>query len=342
MKKIPQHIINEIKELLSLSKNIVIITHYDSDGDAIGSALGLYIFLKKKHHKVNIVVPNNYPEFLQWLPENNKILIFSKQKKEVVKLIAQAEIIFNIDYNELSRVKDIEPFIRAANITNILIDHHPDPEPYADYIISDTSVSSTAELVFEFINLSGAQHLLDKSIAECLFTGIMTDTGAFSFNSSLPRTYQIVAELLSLGIDKDKIYSNIYDNFSEHRMKFLGYCLNEKMVIIPEYNTAFISLTKEELKKYKFTPGDSEGFVNYPLSVKGIVFSAIFIEKGALTKISFRSKGNFAVNKFARKYFEGGGHKNAAGGQAELSLDETLKKFVSLLPEYAKELTIDN
>lgn len=316
----------------------MIITHDNPDGDAIGSSLGLYQFFCREGHNVNVVTPNMYPEFLHWLPGNEKVIIFSEQKDYAVKLIKEAEIIFNLDFNEFNRIRKIEPYVKKVKAVKVLIDHHPVKESFADYIISDISVSSTAELIFKFIINLGKKNCIDKSIAECLFTGIMADTGCFSFNSSQEDTFRIVSELLTYGIEKDKIYRNLYDNFSEDRMKLLGYCLNKKMVVIPDYRTAYLSLTKDELKQYNFKIGDTEGFVNFPLSIKDIIFSALFIEKTNHVKISFRSKGTFKVNKFSENNFNGGGHKNAAGGESNLNLEKTINKFIDLLPEYIKYL----
>lgn len=330
--------IEKIKHELSLSESIVITTHRMPDGDAVGSSLGLYNLLRKKGCNVTVIMPDNYPEYLHWLKGDDEVVIFSANKDKAIQIIKNADIIFCLDYNDLSRIEKLEPYIKSSCAKKIIIDHHPDPTDFADYIISDTTVSSAAELIYEFIIKAGYDDLIDEPIAECLFVGIMTDTGSFTYNSFDPRTYEIIARLLSYGIDKNKIYSNVYDNFSEDRMRLLGYCLDKKMVVIPEYRTAYISITKKELKKYKFITGDSEGFVNYPLSVKGILFSAIFIEKDDRVKTSFRSKGNFEVNKFAEKHFNGGGHKNAAGGETPLPLEAAIKKFTELLPEYANGL----
>lgn len=232
----------------------------------------------------------------------------------------------------------MENFLNNLSTTKILIDHHPDPENFADVIISSTDVSSTSELLYKFLtSLKEASHI-NKDIAECLYTGIMTDTGSFSYNSSSPDTYYIVSKLIEEGIDKDKIYWKVYDNYSIDRMRLLGYCLNQKLKVFPEYAAAYISITKAELEKYNYEPGDSEGFVNYPLSIKGIVFSVIFIEHEEHIKISFRSKGKFYANHFAMKHFNGGGHRNAAGGYSEKSLNETLRIFEQKIQDYKEDL----
>jgi bifunctional oligoribonuclease and PAP phosphatase NrnA len=224
--------------------------------------------------------------------------------------------------------------ITRSGAFRILIDHHPNPSDFADIIISDTLASSTAELVLRFIELAGEPGLIDNVIATCLYAGIMSDTGSFNYNSSQPETYRVLAELLKRGIDKDFIYSMVYDNYSENRMRLLGYCLLEKMVVLPEHKTAYISLSLKEKKQYNYLRGDAEGFVNYPLSIRGIVFVAFFMENDDHVKLSFRSKGGFDTNKFAQENFDGGGHINASGGESKLSLPEAINKFVSLLPHY--------
>jgi phosphoesterase RecJ-like protein len=269
---------------------------------------------------------------------NEDVVIFNKSTEEAAKLISEAEIIIFTDFNCLSRINNMKELVEKSKAVKILIDHHPDPEPFADYIISDIKVSSATEMVYRFICRNGDKSLIDKPIAECLFSGIITDTGTFSYNSSEPETYNIVSELLKLGIDKDRIHNSIYNNYSSHRMRLLGYCLNEKMVMIPEFATAYICLTQEDLKRYNYLPGDTEGFVNYPLSVSNMVFSALFIERKDHIKISFRSKNNFQVNKFAAAHFNGGGHSNAAGGEYYSTLEETIRVFIDLLGQYKEWL----
>ncbi|MFO8235906.1 MAG: bifunctional oligoribonuclease/PAP phosphatase NrnA [Bacteroidales bacterium] len=330
--------IKKVNEYLKDKKNILIITHYNPDGDAVGSSLALYSFFKNKGFNVDVIVPNEYPKFLHWLPYNDKIIIFNSNKKLIKNKLKKANLLFFIDFNVLDRIQGMHSLIKQTNIPKILIDHHPEPENSFDITISSTVVSSTAELLYEFMTKLSGEESIDQSIAECLYTGIMTDTGSFSYNSSLPDTYYVVSKLLEKGIDKDKIYWNVYDNYSTDRMRLLGYCLNKKMKVIPEYATAYISISADELKSFNYRPGDSEGFVNFPLSIKGIVFSAIFIEREDHIKISFRSKGSFNANKFAENHFNGGGHKNAAGGYSEQTMDKARGKFVGLLAEYKDKL----
>jgi bifunctional oligoribonuclease and PAP phosphatase NrnA len=328
----------ELKALLAKPSKIVITTHYNPDGDALGSVLALYRFLKKAGHEVSPISPNDYPEFLRWLPGNEEVIDYTKRKSYAEQLISNAEIIFYLDHNDAKRGSDMAEALAASGAKRIMIDHHPSPQLPVDYQISVTEASSTCELIYEFMLGIGGQQYIDKSIAECIYTGIMTDTGCFSYNSSRTRTFEIVSQLLDYSIEKDDIYGRIYDNYSAQRMRLLGYCLNDKMQVLPEFNTAYIALTAEEQKKYDFIAGDTEGFVNYPLSIKGVCFTAFFTESKEKIKISFRSRGKFAANLFSEKNFNGGGHTNAAGGESKLSLLETIKKFEELLPLYAKEL----
>ncbi len=339
MKIIKDKLAGSIGAELINKNNILILIHRNPDGDALGAALGLYHFLKSMNKRVRVITPNAYPEFLHWLPGDSEIIQFNIQKERTKDLISDAEIIFHLDFNALSRIRELEELVLAnQQAIKVLIDHHPDPEHFADIEISDTRVSSTAELVYYLIHALDSESLKSKDICECLFTGIMTDTGCFSFNSSMPSTWEVVANLLRSGINKDSIFDRVYNNFSASRMKLLGFSLDQKMTVLPEYHAAYISLSREEMKKYDFRTGDSEGFVNFPLSIKGIKFSVLFLEKEKYVKISFRSKGEFAVNEFAQKYFNGGGHRNAAGGESKKNLQETLEEFERLLEEYATKL----
>ncbi|UCH15063.1 MAG: bifunctional oligoribonuclease/PAP phosphatase NrnA [Bacteroidales bacterium] len=330
---------SEIKSLLeNPPRRITIITHVNPDGDAMGSSLGLETVLICMGHDTAVIAPNVYPEFLHWLPGNKNVLVYPADKSIAEKKISQAEVIFIIDFNDFRRVNQLKNLLENSPAFKVIIDHHPCPESRANLNITDVSVSSTAELVYQFIKNLELQKFINREVATCLFTGIMADTGCFSYNSSRKETYLAVSELLDYGIDKDGIYYKLYDNFTAHRMQLLGYALNKKMQVLPEYKTVFISLNKDELVKFDFQTGDSENFVNYPLSIKNICFSALFIERDDHVKISFRSKGDFAVNEFARKHFNGGGHLNAAGGESYTTLDKTLHAFRDLLPEYKEQL----
>ena len=329
--------INEIAEVLKKSSVITLITHQNPDGDAIGSVLGLYHYLLSLGgKKVNVIVPDDYPDFLAWMPGCDKIIIACNEMEKVKKVIQESEAIFCLDFNHTSRIAIIREQVLKANALKVLIDHHPHPEPFAKYIISETKVSSTSELLYNLITTIKGK--INKEIAACLFTGIMTDTGGFSHNSSHPGTYEIIANLLKTGIDKNDIFDKIYNNFSADRMRLMGYCLNKKMQVYPEFKTAFISLSKKELEDFNFKTGDTEGFVNLPLSIKGIKISALFIEKDDMIKTSFRSKGSFPVNLLSGKYFNGGGHRNAAGGEYYDTMEKTLKKFIEILPEFKEDI----
>jgi phosphoesterase RecJ-like protein len=338
LRHIDKNTIEQAKKFFTNIKNIVIVTHFNPDGDAIGSSLGLYRYLEKEHYNVSVVIPNSSPKFLHWLPGDDNIHVYEDNQDKCKKLISNAELIVFLDFNVLDRTQGMEKFLRTLTTKKLLIDHHPDPENFADIIISTVNVSSTSELLYEFLVSLGGEEKIDKTISECLYTGIMTDTGSFSYNSSSPDTYYIVSKLIEKGIDKDKIYWNVYDNYSVDRMRLLGYCLNQKLKFLPEYATAYISITIDELKRFNYQPGDSEGFVNYPLSIKGVVFSVIFIEHEDYIKISFRSKGKFYANRFSAENFNGGGHRNAAGGYSEKSLKETLQDFECSLEGYSDEL----
>lgn len=329
---------SELKELLSAKKEILLTSHTNPDGDAVGSGLAMMHFLKQFDHKVNFLIPNAFPDFLAWMPGQENIIIIEKQKKRCKSLIKSADILFSLDYNTPSRLGEAGEAFENARGIKILIDHHiePDIEKY-DHVFSTVDTSSTSELVYDFITSINASKI-NLDIAECLYTGIMTDTGSFSYACNYEKTFRTVADLYKLGIDGVKINRLVYNTYSESRLRLLGYALSEKLVVRQEYATAYISLTKEELDKYNFKVGDTEGLVNYALSIKGIRFAALFTEKNKKIRISFRSVGNFSVNKFARKYYEGGGHKNAAGGDSFLSLEETLKHFERLLSEYKEEL----
>ncbi|MCD4790063.1 MAG: DHH family phosphoesterase [Bacteroidales bacterium] len=329
---------SKLKELLPVKKNILITAHSNPDGDALGSSLALYHFLIQLGHNVYIIVPDEYPYFLAWMPGQEQILIYEHNKNHCDSLFNSAELIFSLDYNAPNRIgKATESFKKAA-CTKILIDHHVQPEITAyDLVYSTTETSSTSELIYDMI-VSVNPNLFNKVIAECLYVGIMTDTGSFSFDCNSEKTYRVVAELFKQGIDGAHIHRLVYDTYSESRIRMLGYCLSEKLKIIPKYCTAYISLTIDELNRYQYIKGNTEGIVNYPLSIKGIKFAALFTERKDKVRISFRSVGDFSVNAFARKHFEGGGHRNAAGGDSYTTMDKTLEKFERLLEEYEEYL----
>jgi len=332
------------RSIIQKSHKITIVTHYDADGDAIGSSLALFHYLNKVgNFNIQVLTPNDYPTFLHWLPSHTEVKSYDKNPDEVETFVKQSDLVVYVDFNTLSRLKRLQGVFETITATQILIDHHPNPDIPCHLCFSNTRPSSTSEIIYYLIEALNDKTLLNKEIAECLFTGIMTDTGCFSFNSSLPETWQAVAELLRHQIDKDSIFSQVYENYSDSRMRLMGFCLNEKMKVIPEFNTAFISLSLEELRKFHFEPGDTEGFVNLTFSVNGIRVTALFIERDDHIKISLRSKGNIAINQIAKDHFNGGGHRNAAGGESILNMEDTISKFTSLLKVYEKELrqTVD-
>ena len=327
------------KELSFRQRRIVITTHQGPDGDAMGASLAMYRFLKKQGHDVSVITPNDYPEFLHWLPSNEDVINFMRQRQQAEELVEKAEYVFHLDYNSLGRSADMTRFLYKCKAVKVVIDHHPDPGMPHRYLFSDTEVSSTCELLYCIMKRWDFE-LIDRDIATCLYTGVMTDTGSFCYRSAGTQTFWVAAELMRCGIDRPAIYEKVYDNYSENRMRLMGYCLNEKMEVFPQYNTALISLDLEEQQRYGFITGDSEGFVNLPLSIKGIRFAAFFLEKEDKTKMSFRSKGGFSVNDFAKKHYGGGGHINAAGGDSKIPMTGLIQQFRELLPLYEKELTL--
>ncbi len=338
MKQISDNFIKDAIQYLASAKNIVLLSHKNPDGDALGSGLALYQYFKEKKISVNFVLPNQLPDYLDWMPNVQNVITYNTQKELALKVISQTDLIIMVDFNHSSRLDKMAEIVLESKAPKIMIDHHPYPESISDILYSRVSASSTAEMVFEFITAINNGEKLSKEIAECLFLGIVTDTGSFSYNSSNPFTFEVVSELLKSGIDKDFVIDKVYNNHSHSRLRLLGYCLNDNMKVLPELSTAYIYLSQADLEKYNFEPGDTEGFVNYPLSIKGIVFSAIFIEKDGYTKCSFRSKGKFPANKVSGDHFNGGGHLNAAGGESKASLKDTIDKFERVLPEYSNFL----
>ncbi|MGZ3885521.1 MAG: DHH family phosphoesterase [Bacteroidia bacterium] len=320
-----------IKSFIKKSDHIVIVTHWSPDGDAMGSSLALYNYLLQLKKKPVVVVPNEYPEFLNWLPGNNKVLNFQREEKKVRKLVEKADAIFTLDFNSFKRIEKLGEIVEASKAPKMLIDHHQQPDNYADYVFHDVKASSTCELIYELIAGLGDKNRIDKKIANCLYTGLMTDTGSFRFPSVTANTHKILGHLMESGALPHEVHSAVYDTYSVERMKLLGYALTEKMIVLSNKQTAYMTLTENELKRFHYQKGDTEGLVNYPFSIKGIKFSALFTEMDGKIKISFRSKGKFDVNAFARNYFNGGGHINAAGGRSDATLEATIKKFLALV-----------
>lgn len=326
------HDIQAVQELLSTPKKIAIIPHRGPDGDAMGSTLGLYHFLLKNHHYPTVISPNEFPDFLAWMPGADKIKIYEKDRENCTALLQEAELIFTLDFNALHRTGEMENVLAQLQSPFIMIDHHQNPDDYAAVTYSDTAFGSTCEMLYNFITALGKKDDIDFTIGTCIYTGILTDSGSFKFPKTTGTTHRIVAELIDLGVQNTEIPSLLFDNSSYGRLQILGRAL-QNMIIYPKFKTAYTTLTQEELNSFNYVKGDTEGIVNYGLSIQGIHFAAIFIEnkEEKIIKISFRSQGDFDVNQFAREHFNGGGHRNAAGGKSELTMEETQKKFEDLL-----------
>lgn len=324
-----------LKALLKTPKKIVITSHFNPDGDAMGSSLALLHFLKKIGHQAAVVLPNEFPDYLAWLPGGKEIVLGTQSAEKAKKLIAEAEILFSMDYNAVHRTENLGELINQSKAFKVVIDHHREPDDFADCMFWDIDASSTCELVYLFIQAFDSENLIDEDIATCLYLGIMTDTGSFKFSCTSAETHRIAASLMEKGIHTADIQSKVFDTQTYDRLQLLGKALSN-MKMIPDMCAAYTSLTVKELKAHNFKKGDTEGFVNYALALDGVVFGVIFIENqhDPTIKISFRSKGDFDVNTFARLYFSGGGHKNAAGGKSLLNMDETIAYFLKVLPEY--------
>ena len=323
----------ELSNLFSSAENILIMCHINPDGDSVGAQLSLYHYFKANGKNVSLLAPNNLQEFLKWMDGAGQIEVFIKDRKKGRMMIEGADLIIMLDFNQSGRLGEAEDYVVASKAKKVVIDHHLNPENFADLIISDPTKCSTSELIHEVIcEINGAK-FMNRSYAEALYVGIITDTGNFEHGSYSSRTFRIVADLLDTGIEKEKIINLIYNNFSSDRIRLQGFALNQRMVVMPEYKTAYIYLSKNDLKEYNHVKGDTEGFVNMPLSIKGINFSALFIEKDNFIKLSFRSKGQFPSNEFASLYFSGGGHLNASGGEFSDTLDNTITYFIKVLKE---------
>lgn len=333
--------ITSLKEVLSEPKHIVITTHHKPDGDAMGSSLGLYNYLVQKGHHAKVITPTDYPIFLHWLPNNSEVLIYPEHEEECKKLVEQADLIFCLDFNSLSRINELGELVRYASAKKVMIDHHLEPEGFDDYRHWTINACATAQLVYDFIvSQMNEASFINKDVATCLYTGIMTDSGSFRFPNTTPEVHHIVADLISRGAENWKIHQFVYDNFSENRLRFLGHCLLNKLQVFREYNTSLIAVTQDELEQYKIETGDTEGLVNFALTINGIRLAALIIERKDRVKLSLRSTGDFPANEICKKYFEGGGHRNAAGGSSPLPLNDAVEKFKSVLPEYKNLLLL--
>ncbi len=328
------HPISEIYSELTSSKNIVITMHQKPDADAMGSALGLYHFLHQFDHNIQIISPTNWARFLDWMPGADKIFDYELHKEKADECLDKAEWLFCLDFNQLSRTKTMTQKLEAINCTKIVIDHHERPDLQAfHYGMSSPGKSSTCEMIYEFIIASGHRDKINKYVSESLYAGVVADTGSFRYSSTHGSVHHMVAYLKDQGLEHTKVHEALYDNFLENRLRFLGHVLTNRLDIFYELNTALISIPKFDILKYQIKTGDTEGLVNYPLSIQGIKLVGCVIDRDEERKWSFRSKGNFDCSTFAKKYFSGGGHYNASGGRDNESLQNTVQKFISAINE---------
>lgn len=332
---------NREKELflsqIQTNSKIVITFHQNPDGDALGSALGLKFFLKNSGcENIQLISPTDIAEYIKWMPEAGEVKVYDAESCN--PLIEQADLIFCLDFSAADRLKEMTKPVLDSKALKIIVDHHENPENFADLYFWNVNASSTCELVFTFIEQLGQSELIDLNSATCLYTGLLTDTGSFRFNSTTPKVHQIAAFLLEKGVNPSEVNRKLFDNNPYEKIKFLGHALSQKLTLLPEFRTAFMAISTDELKEFNSRPGDTEGLVNYGLGIENVALSVLFTERDEQIRISFRSIHDFSVADFARKHFEGGGHKNAAGGRSNLSLDKTIEKFITLLPEIKNSL----
>lgn len=338
-KVIAEELIHKVKREIDDAEKIVMVTHYGPDGDAMGSSLGMWHFLMALEKEPKVIVPTPPPDFLMWMPGADQALIYVFQKEEADRLIAEADLIIALDFNTPNRLVMMADAVVASPARKVMIDHHLNPDKdFADVIISYPQISSTSELVFRLICRMGHFSDINLGCAESIYTGMMTDTGGFTFNSNHEEIYSIIYELIKIGVDKDIIYRRVYDTFSEHRMRLQGYCIYKKMKVYPEYQASLITLTREEMEEFQYVNGDAEGFVNIPLSIKDVIFSVFMREDPDKIKVSLRSQGTFPANKFAEEIFNGGGHLNASGGESYTTMEEAVKIFEEALPKFKEFL----
>ena len=333
-KVIAEDLIHKVQKEIDKAETMVIVVHVGPDGDAMGSALGLWHYLMTIDKEPQVIVPTAFPDFLAWMPGADKVLVYENDKQKCDEIIAATDLIFTLDFNVLNRLAGMEQVIKDAVAPKILVDHHLHPGNYAKVTISYPEISSTSELIFRLICRLGDFSKINLACAECIYTGMMTDTGAFTYNSNKPEIYSIVYELIKLGVDKDDIYRRVFNTYSADRMRLMGYALYQKMKIYPENKAALITLSLDELKEFNFKNGDAEGLVNMPLSIDGVLFSVFMREDPDKIKISLRSQGTFPANKVSADLFGGGGHLNAAGGESYTTLEEAVRKFEEALDDY--------
>ena len=331
--------IEAIYPLLDQPRKVVIIMHQKPDADAMGSSLGLFHFLKRLGHEPVVISPTNWADWLKWMPGCGGVIDYEYSTDKAIAVLDQAQWVFCLDFNTLARTRHMAARLRKIPVTKVLMDHHQQPEAeYFEYGVSDTDKSSTCEMVYDFIVGSGHARLIDIDIAACLYAGVMSDTGSFRFPGASAAVHRMVAALKDTGLNHTQIHENLFDNFLENRLRFTGFVLQNRMEVFYEHNAALIAIPWKDLVRYEIKTGDTEGLVNYPLSIQGIRMAALIIDRDEEVKCSFRSKGDFDVNVFARKYFEGGGHVNAAGGRSNETLEMTVQRFVHALKENSSQL----
>jgi len=321
---------------LQQPRRIVLLTHVRPDGDAVGSALALKLYFEKKGHNADVIVPDDFPDFLNWMSQSDKCFNHQKNPKTCFAVLTRADCIFFLDFNAIKRIEALGEDVKKLNkpYVSVMIDHHREPDHFADYELWNDQASSTAELVFDFIHMANDGALIDTEMAACIYAGMALDTGIFQFSNTTSRVHEIAATLMAKGINVEQIHNAVYNQYGENRMRFVGFLLAEKMVVLPAYKAAYMSITMQEAEKYKLNNGDKEGIVNLPLAMRDVEMAVLFTEDRDKIKISFRSKGEVNVEYLARNFFNGGGHRNASGGVTRISLEDTVKQFIAVLPEF--------
>lgn len=332
--------LDSIRQLIQSNNPVSIVVHRNPDGDALGSSIGLKLYLEKRYKRnVQVIIPDPFPEFLDWLPEADSTLEFERNPDQTTSVLNESGLIFCLDFNHPSRVGSMEDVLRKTTGVKVMIDHHQEPDNFVHYMCSETSASSTCELVLEFIQADGGDAYLDEHIAKCLYTGIMTDTGSFRFSATTPKTHVMAARLMQTGFEHWKIHEAIFNQNSLQKLQLWGYAMSRKMHVVEGLNTCYVVVTAQELEEHHYQEGDLEGLVNFALSIRGTVLGVLFSERKGRVRISFRSIGDFPANQLSKKYFNGGGHINAAGGSTESSLEEAVDLFLRVLPEF-KDLLV--
>ena len=328
----------KFKQLFNTPRRVVITVHTNPDADALGSALGFASILQQQGHKVTVISPNEYPDFLKWMKGQEEVIVFDRQEEQAREMLAAAEVICCLDFSSLDRIGDMEEPVRQAQAVKVMVDHHLEPEDFADFAQWSIEAGATAELIYDLAAEMGWTNYIGREEADCLYAGIMTDTGGFRHPNTTKHIHEVVAQLIGHGANTARVAKLVYDTNTESRLRLTGFVLSQRLVVMKEYDVAYIYLTLDDQKKFNVQKGDTEGLVNYALSIANITMAAMFTESKDLVKISFRSVGAFSVNEFARKYFNGGGHANAAGGKSEKSLQDTIEEFKSLVIKYKQEL----